>query len=1316
MNKTLLENAKLVLLSHSPTDLLTLNKAASDAERTLELPRIVGLNLQEIESRNQLSELIDLTTNARAVVLRVLGRASTIQGFSEFARIAKGRNQALLVLNGNGEPDPEMAAYSNVSPAVLHDVQSYFIAGGVRNAVQLIRYLSDHFLLTTFDYETAQPLPEHGIYIPGRTEAASFQEWRTVNEMDAPTVGITFYRAHWMSGNTDFIDTLADSLAKRNLNVLAVFTSSLKARSAEDISSGAFQYFWQDGSRTIDLLINTTSFAMADINPDGPTLTGALPSVFEALNVPVVQAITSGMTRDSWQQSTRGLTPLDMAMNVLMPEFDGRIVSVPVSFKRDADEQSPNSGYEPLLDRVEHVANFSEKLIRLRTLNNSEKRVAFLFTNTSSQASQIGNAVGLDSPASLVRIIEAMKNAGYRVGDCPSDGTEIVHKLIDRFCYDRDFMSESQCAQAIGRVSASRYRQWFAELPQTLQHGMLQQWGAAPGEAYVHDGELLIAGLEYDNILVALQPPRGYGMDPDAIVHRPDLPPTHHYYAMYKWLRDGWGADAIVHVGKHGTLEWLPGKGVGLSQDCFPDALLSDMPLFYPFIINDPGEGSQAKRRAHAVVVDHLTPVMTTAETYGVLGQLTQLVDEYYQMELLEPSKLPLLQQQIWQLVKESKLDSDIRAIVGSTDHDADDHDHHDDDDHDHDHDHEHEWNSELSEHGVPVSLAKMNSRELDHLIQTIDGYLCELGMAEIRDGLHTFGQAPEGNALIDMLISLTRLPNLDVPSLQAAIALHLGYDCKQLLEQPGKRLDKQPALGAMTTEKALFTNGDVIELIDQTSRALFQALEQKGYAIDAIDDAIRTTLNSSTVGPQVAHVLRFACTTLVPNLAETKNEIKSLLNGLDGKFIPPGPSGAPTRGMAHILPTGKNFYSVDPRALPSQSAWHVGQQLANAVLKRHLKESGRYPDSVSISIWGTSAMRTHGDDVAEILYLLGVRPVWQAENRRLTGVELISLDELKRPRIDVTIRISGFFRDAFGHLIDLLDRAVNLVIGADESIEMNYPRAHYLADLKRHLGEGDSAEEASRKSSFRIFGSKPGSYGAGILPLINEKNWTDERDFAEAYVNWGGYAYGSSAAGVEAKDEFRNRLSKVEIALHNQDNREHDIFDSDDYLQFHGGIIATIFSLTGKRPKHYFGDSHNPASPVVRDLKEEALRVFRSRVVNPKWLSSIQKHGYKGGLELTATVDYLFGYDATSAIMEDWMYEEVAQTYALDEGIQQFLAESNPWALNAISERLLEAAQRKMWSAPEKATLDALNEIYLESEAQLEARGEAPRVAGVAK
>lgn len=1305
-------NHSIALLTHADTDLAALSRGLSLLPDGF--PPVHGFSLQAVRDSRGMAALLETELrHARVVVVRVLGRLSGIPGWQALLHAAGERHQSLLVVSGTGEPNPELDVVSTVAPMILRETLAYLQAGGPHNLAQCLRFVSDHLLLTGYGFDTPVELPEQGIYHPALGEAGTLESWQALSSRERPTVGIVFYRAHRLSGNLGFIDALVAALARNGLNALAVYTSSLRALNDAG-RSGALALFNGHGGPRIDALINTTSFAMGDINPDGPTRPGWSIATLTELDVPVFQAVVSGMELAQWQATSRGLNPLDAAMNVVIPEFDGRVITVPVSFK--ARRQAGTTEvieYAPLADRVDRVAGLVAAQVRLRRVPRQRRRIAFIFTNSSSKASQIGNAVGLDAPASLMALLRAMQAAGYQVPTLPESGDALLHALIARGCYDLDHLTAEQCARAVGRVPAERYAAWFAELPDSVRERMHAQWGPPPGAAYVHDGSLILAGLEFGNVLVALQPPRGYGMDPDAIYHQPDLPPTHHYYALYRWLRDDWGAHAIVHVGKHGTLEWLPGKGVGLSADCFPDALLGDLPLFYPFIINDPGEGAQAKRRAHAVIVDHLTPPMTTADTYGVLAQLGELVDEYYQVELLDPAKLPLLQAQIWALVKQARLDRDLDVIRADHHHDeADSH------DHDHGHDDGDHWDDTLNEHGVPVGLACMDGVDFAHLIEDIDGYLCEIGAAQIRDGLHVLGQPPEGTQQVDMLCALTRLPNIGVPGLPTEVARYYGLDFASLLEDKGKRLEASTADAlAHRAERLLATRADALEAIEQICNEIYTRLQERQFATDCIKSVISECLGECVdtgveggAESRIAAVLRFACEELVGNLARTTDEVANLLRALDGRYVPAGPSGAPTRGMAHILPTGRNFYSVDPRSLPSQSAWRVGQQLAREVLQRFLKETGRYPESVSISVWGTSAMRTHGDDAAEILALLGVRPVWQPENRRLTGVEVIPIAELGRPRIDVTTRISGFFRDAFPQLIQLIDQAVNAVIALDEPPEQNFVRKHYLAELAARVGAPGSQAQSESRARYRVFGSKPGTYGAGILPLIQERNWQDEADFAEAYVNWGGYAYTADETGIDARPEFRRRLAGVEVALHNQDNREHDIFDSDDYLQFHGGLIATIRSLTGRKPRHYFGDSHNPEHARVRDLKEEALRVFRSRVVNPKWLESIRRHGYKGALECTATVDYLFGFDATAEIMEDWMYEEVAQRYALDPVMREFFQESNPWALNSLVERLLEAAQRGMWSSPEPLLLDALQQTYLQTETLLEARGEVVR------
>jgi len=1287
----------ILFLTHADTDLLALRGAADQLPAGF--PPVRALSLGKVATEEHLAAALACPGRAeRVIVARILGGLQSVSGFRALAEAARSNGQHLLVVSGTGQPDPELTAASTVSPAVIHEATAYLQAGGKDNLAQMFRFLSDHLLMTGFGYDPPAEQPEHGIYHPDLPRGAALADWLRRRDPARPTVGLLFYRSHWMSGNLAFVDALVRELESRGANALPVFTSSLKETAAADTTRwpAAFDFCFSGQRCLIDVLLTTISFALGDVQAD----------VFATLGVPVLQAICGGTARWQWESSQRGLSPLDTAMNVALPEFDGRVITVPISFKEPVDCRTQNAEcrmsaasaiqdaihYKPVGDRVARVAGLALRFAELRRKPNREKRVAFVLTNSPGKAARIGNAVGLDAPASLLRVLAAMREAGYCVGPVPSDGDALIQTLIDRCSYDETFLTADQLANAAARVSETQYQGWFEELPEKQRGRMKEQWGPPPGEAYVHDGHVALAGLDFGNVFVALQPPRGYGMDQNAIYHQPDLPPPHHYYALYRWLRDVWRADAIVHMGKHGTLEWLPGKGVGLSADCFPDSFLGDLPLFYPFILNDPGEGAQAKRRSHAVIIDHLTPPLTTADAYGELAQLMQLVDEYYQVELLDPSKMPLVQQQIWDLIRQAHLEDDLKLLMQKG---AD--------------GHTHEWDDAVTAEGTPVTLAQMRGREVSHLIQELDGYLCELAGAQIRDGLHILGQVPEGEQLVGLLQALTRIPNLNVPSLRAAVAGLVGLDLDGLLAERGQALDTVPPELVRLAGRPLVSRADALETIDELCRHLLDLLQQDEFQAERIETVVAQTFPGIAL-PQdsaaaVRTVLAFVCQRLVPSLGQTTDEIANLLAGLEGRYVPAGPSGAPTRGMAHVLPTGRNFYAVDPRALPSGAAWQVGQELAREVLDRFRAETGSYPESVGISVWGTSAMRTHGDDVAEILALLGVKPIWQKENRRVVGVEVIPLVELGRPRIDVTIRISGFFRDAFPHLIKLLDEAVQAVAIRDEPPEQNFVRKHYLLDLAANVAAG--LPDAERQARYRVFGSKPGAYGAGLLPLIDERNWQDDADFAETYVNWGGYAYGPDAQGVEAREAFRRRLAGIQVALHNQDNREHDIFDSDDYFQFHGGMIATIRALTGRQPRHYFGDTHDPARPAVRDLKQEVLRVFRTRVANPKWLEGITRHGYKGGLEMAATVDYLFGYDATAGVAEDWMYEELARAYVLDKGMQEFFARSNPWALHAIAERLLEAAQRGLWEEPCPETTAALRDTLLQSEALLEGRGE---------
>ena len=802
------------------------------------------------------------------------------------------------------------------------------------------------------------------------------------------------------------------------------------------------------------------------------------------------------------------------------------------------------------------------------------------------------------------------------------------------------------------------YIAWYAELPASLRAAIEERWGPPPGDRYIDGADFVVAGLELGNVLVAIQPPRGYGDDPVGIYHDPELPPTHHYLACYWWIERVWGAHAIVHLGKHGTLEWLPGKTLALSAGCAPDAALGDMPLVYPFVVNDPGEGVQAKRRVHAVIVDHLVPPMMRADTYDEMAELEALLDEYARLEVLDPTKLPSLAVRIWSAIERANLQTDL---------------------------------------GV-----EERPDDVATLVEHIDGYLCEVKDIQIKDGLHILGQPPRGDQMRGLVSAILRLGSGDVPGLRSAVGAAFGLDEPALVAAAGS-----PAPGAVPELLARFrgpsaSSGDLVDRLEAAQMALLDALAAQDWRADSVSQVCLDVLGRPDAG--VERALRFAAGEVVPRILQTTDELGNVLAALNGRHVPSGPSGSPTRGRVDVLPTGRNFYSVDPRALPSELSWEVGCRLADALLDRFRGETGELPRMVGLVAWGTSAMRTQGDDVAEILALLGVRPTWHPESRRVTGLSVIPLAELGRPRIDVTVRISGFFRDAFPHLVVLLDDAVAKVAALDESPDDNYVAAHARADAERLASE--LGERAWRRATTRVFGSKPGTYGAGLLQLVDARDWRDDADIAQVYEAWGGFAYGRGLEGAGAGDSMRDCFGRIEVAVKNVDSREHDILDSDDYYQYHGGMVATVRALTGRDPAAYLGDSSDPSRVVSRTLAEETRRVFRARVANPRWIASMIRHGYKGAAELSATVDYLFGYDATTGVAEDWMYEQVAQRYLLDADIAEFMTRSNPWAARAIAERLLEAADRGLWAAPDDSTLAEIRDRYLALEGELEEAG----------
>ncbi|MFI6321108.1 cobaltochelatase subunit CobN [Nonomuraea sp. NPDC050556] len=1167
----------VVLLSTSDTDLLSAR--ASGAGYRLGNPARLGVD-----------DLPALVDGADLVIVRLLGgRRAWEEGLDHL--LAGPR--PVVVLGGEQAPDAELMELSTVSGGVCAQAHAYLAQGGPDNLGELHKFLSDTVLLTGYGFAPPTPAPSWGLL--GRESTG-----------EGPVIGVLYYRAHHMAGNTGFVETLCTAIENAGGRALPVFCSSL--RTAEPALLETL--------RAADALV-VTVLAAGGSRPatagaggdDEAWDVGALAD----LDVPILQGLCLTTSRQAWEENDDGLSPLDAASQVAIPEFDGRIITVPFSFKEiDPDGLTVYVADE---ERAARVAGIAVRHGLLRHIPNASKRLVVMLSAYPTKHARIGNAVGLDTPASTVKLLARLAEAGYDLGEgFPDEGDALIHALIAAGGQDENWLTDEQLAGNPVRISGAAYTAWYRTLPADLRESMERHWGPPPGELFTHEGDIVLAALRAGNVVLMVQPPRGFGENPIAIYHDPDLPPSHHYLAAYRWLSADFGAHAMVHVGKHGNLEWLPGKSAGMSASCGTDAAIGDLPLIYPFLVNDPGEGTQAKRRAHAVLVDHLVPPMARAESYGDISRLEQLLDEHATIAAMDPAKLPAIRAQIWTLIQAAKLDHDL----GLAD--------------------------------------RPHDTEFDDFILHVDGWLCEVKDAQIRDGLHVLGHAPAGAQRVDLVLAMLRARQM--------------WSGQETL--PGLR----EALGLVEDGTAGL---DATDRAEATARALVEGMEERGWDPPRVSELTDDDL--------VARILTFAATEVVPRLDRTTDELDHLLHALDGGYVPAGPSGSPLRGLINVLPTGRNFYSVDPRAVPSRLAWETGQAMADSLLDRYRADTGEWPRSVGLSVWGTSAMRTAGDDVAEVLALLGVRPTWDEASRRVTHLEPIPLEELGRPRIDVTVRISGFFRDAFPHVVAMLDDAVQLVAGLEESPEDNYVRAHVAEDGRTR----------------RIFGSAPGAYGAGLLPLIDSRNWRDDTDLAEVYAVWGGYAYGRGLDGVAARQDMESAYRRIAVAAKNVDTREHDIADSDDYFQYHGGMIATVRALTGKAPAAYVGDSTRPDAVRTRTLSEETSRIFRARVVNPQWLAAMRRHGYKGAFELAATVDYLFGYDATTGVVADWMYDKLTETYVLDAENQAFMAKSNPWALHGIAERLLEAAERGMWEHPDPDLLRGLQEVYLKTEGDLE-------------
>lgn len=1236
--------ADLVILSTADTHLALL---AEIAERLPEnYPAVRLANPLHLQSHASVDLYIDeVLQHAKVIVVALLGGVSYWRyGIEQLTQLGEN-GVTLIFVPGDDRADPELTRLGTTPPDIANRVWRFLREGGPDNAQSLFRYLGHCYFQGQERWFEPASLPKTAIYHPLHA-MAQLSHWQAEWSIGQPVALLLFYRSHLQAGNTTFIDVFCEHLSAQGINPLPVAVASLKDADCLSVVELLCE------QANVEIILNSTGFSVS--NAETP-----LVRPFQR-ETPVLQVILSGGNEEDWRSSARGLGPRDLAMYIALPELDGRIITRPVSFKglhrRCERTQSDIVKYQAIDDRMQFVAQLALRWVGLARLPASGKRIALVLANYPTRDGRLGNGVGLDTPESVINILRAMQEQGYPVADIPQDGLHLMRALLGGVTNELSQLDNRPCHQSL---HLDDYAAAFRTLPQQNQTAILERWGPPQHDPMFRNGRLMVAGLRFGLTFVGIQPARGFHLDAAAVYHDPDLVPPHGYLVFYFWLRHQYRANAILHVGKHGNLEWLPGKGVGLSECCWPDAILGPTPNIYPFIVNDPGEGAQAKRRTQAVIIDHLVPPLTRAESYGPLRDLERLADEFYEAMDMDPNRARVLRADIVKLLRESRLDREINVSVEA---------------------------------------------DTDTLLRQVDTYLCELKESQIRDGLHIFSVAPRGEQRLDTLMALVRMPRGDGRNENSSLlrtlaaAFELGFDpleCDMGAHWKGIR----PSVLNDICQDAWRTEGDARERLELFARSLIPrwlALPDTGAAFGPL---LLTLGGEEKRWQSVALVLNQIKKVIAPALdACGPNEIISLLSALEGRFVPAGPSGAPSRGRLDVLPTGRNFYSVDTRSVPTPTAWRIGLQSALALIERHLQEQGDYPRSVGISVWGTATMRTGGDDIAQALALLGVRPTWASGSQRVIDFEIVPLDALDRPRVDVTLRVSGFFRDAFPGLIRLFDAAVQAVAALDEAEADNPIRARVIAEQSRLQQAGEHEDEARRKAGWRVFGSKPGAYGAGLQGPIDERCWQRRTELADVYLNWGGYAYGSQDDGTPARATFEERMRRLDAVVQNQDNREHDILDSDDYYQFLGGMIAAVETLSGKPVAAYHGDNSHPGLPRIRTLKEELNRVIRARAANPKWIAGVKRHGYKGAFEMAATVDYLFAFDATTQLVDDHQYALLADAYVLDAETRDFLQQHNPDALREITERLLEAQQRGLWESPGEYAA-ALEQMLLEIE-----------------
>jgi cobaltochelatase CobN len=1133
--------ADVVVMSFSDSDLSAL-AAAWEADGAL--PSLRLADLKRLKHPLSVDLYIErVVAHAKVVVLRCLGGLEYWRyGLDRIAEVARARGIMLAALPGDDRPDPRLASLSTMPPEALDRLDRYFRSGGPANLRQALRYLAAllgrsatwgepqtlgpiiRFPVETHDGSPPLPWGEgggegvqsfSGSIIPPHPSPLPMGEGTNPcrDATTQPVALVIFYRALLLAGDTAPISGLMEALEREGLVPIAIALSSLKDPAiAADLEALI-------AAHRPSVILNATAFSA--LRDDGST-------VLDAADAPVLQIVLAGSSREAWAGSPRGLSAADQAMHVVLPELDGRLLTRAISFKAEsaADPALEYScvRHQPDSGRIAHVARLAAAWARLGEMPRCERRLAMILSDYPAREGRAGYAVGLDTAESAARIAALLAREGFDVGD----GMEAA---------DVEALLNGAAGEELA-IPLAVYGQWLASLPPQLQDEIGGAWGDAADDPALHRDAFRFRIARAGKLVIALQPDRGAKADRKSGYHDAAIPPRHAYVAFYRWLRETEQIDALVHLGTHGTLEWLPGKALALSEACWPEAMLGPVPVIYPFIVNNPGEAVAAKRRIGAVTIGHLTPPLRRAGLHGRLAVLENLVEEYAGADGLDRRRVAALEQAIMNAAHASGFAAECGLAPADTGRDA---------------------------------------------IARLDARLCDIKELSIRDSFHVFARAPS------------------------------EADQSLLVETMAE------AAPAGLTEP------------------------ERGSARQAL-------------------------------AVSARREGDALICALDGRRVAPGPAGAPTRGRFDVLPTGRNLTAIDPRAIPTRTAATIGKLAAEEVIRRYLQDHGDYPRALVMTLWASASLRTGGDDLAQALHYLGAVPVWDAMSNRVTGVEILPLAKLGRPRVDVTLRISGLFRDLFETQIALFDLAVRQVAARDEEAADNP-----LAEVRRR--GGDLA---------RIFGGAPGSYGAGVASAALDAPWTSRAELGRAALANVTHRYGGGAQDGAPHAGFGARIAASSALIQPQDNAEQDVLDSDEIADFAGGMAAAA-ALLGVSPALYHLDTSSPMAPKARTMAESVARVVRGRLINPRWLAGMLGHGHRGVAEIAQGVDALYAFAATADVVPPHLFEAVHDALIADETVLSAMKVRNPAAAASIARRLQDALGRGMWTARRNAVAEEL-------------------------